>query len=85
MSYPLDSSMKKLNPLFRLAAISGVEAAISFHIRRGDDLNARDTNGATPLILAAARKNKGAIKLLIDAGANPPLVDAKGMDALAYD
>jgi RNA polymerase primary sigma factor len=76
--------MKKLNPLFRLAAISGVEAAISFHIRRGDDLNARDTNGATPLILAAARKNKGAIKLLIDAGANPTLVDPKGMDALAY-
>ena len=84
MSYPLDSSMKKLNPLFRLAAISGVEAAISFHIRRGDDLNARDTNGATPLILAAARKNKGAIKLLLDAGANPALVDPKGMDALAY-
>lgn len=79
-----NSILRKLNPLLRLAAISGVEAALTFHILRGDDLDARDSNGATPLILATTRKNKGAVRLLLDAGVNPTLVDLKGMDALAY-
>ncbi|WP_159077855.1 sigma-70 family RNA polymerase sigma factor [Dickeya dadantii] len=76
--------MGKLNPLLRLAAISGVEAAITFHILRGDDLDARDSSGSTPLILAASRRNSGAVRLLLDAGANPTLVDPEGMNALAH-
>ncbi|EKN4894993.1 TPA: sigma-70 family RNA polymerase sigma factor [Yersinia enterocolitica] len=80
----MDSIVGKLNPLLRLAAISGVEAAVTFHILRGDDLDARDSSGSTPLILAASRKNSGAVRLLLDAGANPMLVDPKGMNALAY-
>lgn len=80
----LDSTVGNLNPLLRLAAISGVEAAITFHILRGDDLDARDKSGSTPLILAAARKNCGVVRLLLDAGANPTLVDPKGMNALAH-
>lgn len=81
---PLGSTAKKLNPLLRLAAISGVKAAVKFHINRGDNLDARDGSGATPLILAAARKKKEAVRLLINAGANPTYVDLKGKDALAY-
>lgn len=80
----MDSPVRKLNPLLRLAAISGVETAIKLHIRRGDDLNARDGSGATPLILAAGRRRKGAVRLLMDAGANPTLADLSGMDALAH-
>lgn len=78
------SPVGKLNPLLRLAAISGVETAIKLHIRRGDDIDARDSGGATPLILAAARKRKGAVRLLLEAGANPLLTDSGGMDALAH-
>ena len=80
----MDSPVRKLNPLLKLAAISGVETAIKLHIRRGDDLDARDGSGATPLILASARRRKGAVRLLLDAGANPTLADEKGMDALAH-
>lgn len=80
----MDSPARKLNPLLRLAAISGVETAIKLHIRRGDDLDARDGSGATPLILAAGRRRKGAVRLLLDAGANPALADLSGMDALAH-
>lgn len=80
----LDNIVRKLNPLLRLAAISGVEEAIAFHIRRGDDLDAQDSSGATPLILAASKKNIGVVRLLLEAGASPQLVDLKGMDALSY-
>ena len=80
----MDSPVRKLNPLLRLAAISGVETAIKLHIRRGDDLDARDGSGATPLILAAGKRRRGAVGLLLDAGANPTLADQSGMDALAH-
>nr|WP_199066538.1 ankyrin repeat domain-containing protein [Chromobacterium sp. ASV5] len=80
----MNNPVRKLNPLLRLAAISGVETAIKVHIRRGDDLNARDGAGATPLILAAGRRRVGVVKLLLDAEANPALADQNGMDALAH-
>lgn len=78
------SPVRKLNQLLRLAAISGVETAIKLHIRRGDDLDARDSSGATPLILAAGRRRKGVVRLLLDAEANPMLVDQSGMNALDH-
>lgn len=80
----MDSPLRKLNPLLRLAAISGVETAIKLHIHRGDDLDARDGSGATPLILAAGRRRRGAVRLLLEAGADPLLADRSGMDALAH-
>jgi RNA polymerase primary sigma factor len=80
----VDSPATKLNPLLRLAALSGVETAIRLHIRRGDDLNARDAAGATPLILAAAKRRSAVVRLLLAAGANPKLTDLRGMDALAH-
>lgn len=74
---------KSLNSLFRMAIIAGVETAVRLHVRRGDDLDARDGNGMTPLMLAASR-NKGAIcTLLLSSGADPALVDPSGRDALA--
>lgn len=74
----------KLNPLLRMATIAGVEVAVKLHIARGDDLDARDGGGATPLMLASARRKKGVVQLLLAAGANPELLDPEGKDALAY-
>ncbi len=73
---------RPLNRLLRMAVLAGAELAVRMHIRRGDDLDARDRDGMTPLMLAAA-KNKAAICiLLLDSGADPSLTDPSGRDAL---
>lgn len=80
----MGSTVAKLNPLLRMATIAGVEVAVKLHIARGDDLDARDGAGATPLMLASARKKNGIVRLLLAAGAKPELLDPEGRTALAY-
>lgn len=70
-----------LSRFFRMAIVAGVESAVRLHIERGDDLNARDAGGQTPLMLAAARNKLHICKLLLGAGADPLLADPKGQNA----
>ena len=72
-----------LNQLLKMAVVAGVETAVRLHIRRGDDLNARDGAGLTPLMLAASRNKANICRLLLDAGVIPELVDHSGRNALA--
>lgn len=76
--------MSKLNPFLRLAIVSNALTALNFHIQRGDDLNGKDNSGSTPLILATIRKNTEAVRLLLNAGADPALVDQNGKNAMTY-
>lgn len=62
--------------------MAGVEAAVQVHIDRGDDLDARDDKGQTPLMLSAARNKSAICKLLLAAGANAELLDPSGRNAL---
>lgn len=62
--------------------MAGVKSAVQIHINRGDDLNARDANGMTPLMLAAVRNKPTICRLLLDAGADPGLVDQTGKTAM---
>lgn len=71
-----------LSQFLRMAAVAGVESAVQVHIDRGDDLNARDGKGQTPLMLAAARNKTAVCKLLLSAGADAHLLDAMGRNAL---
>lgn len=70
-----------LNRLLKIAAANGVENAIKVHIKKGDDLNARDEMGKTPLMIAARSKQTNACKLLLENGADPLLLDLEGKDA----
>lgn len=63
--------------------MAGIESAIRIHIDRGDDLNARDGSGLTPLMLSASRNKPAICKLLLDAGADDSLLDPSGKTALA--
>ncbi len=72
-----------LSRFLRIAVIAGVESAVQIHINRGDDLNARDDKGQTPLMLSAARNRASVCKLLLAAGADAELLDPVGRDALS--
>lgn len=61
--------------------VGGVEAAVSLHIDRGDDVNARDDRGLTLLMLAAAKNRARICRLLLDSGADPWASDPSGNDA----
>lgn len=74
---------RPLSQFLRMAVVAGVESAVRIHIDRGDDLNARDGNGMTPLMLSAARNKPAICRLLLDAGADHCLVDPSGKTAQA--
>lgn len=80
----MGNSVVKRNLLLHMAAVAGVEIAVKLHVTRGDDLDARDSGGATPLMLASARRKKGVVRLLLVAGANPNLLDFEGRGAIVY-
>lgn len=73
---------RPLNRLLKIAVFAGAEAAVRVHISRGDDLDARDTDGLTPLMLAASKNKDGVCTLLISSGADLTLTDPSGRDAL---
>jgi len=71
-----------MNPLLKIAVSNGVEAAIKVHIAKGDDLNARDGAGNTPLMIAAKKSQTNTCRLLLENGADPLLMDLSGKDAV---
>jgi RNA polymerase primary sigma factor len=75
--------VQPLNQLLKMAVVAGVEVAVRLHIRRGDNLNACDSAGLTPLMLAASRNKANICRLLLEAGVNHDLVDHFGRNALA--
>ena len=80
-----DMSVQDASPLsrfLRMAVMAGVENAVQIHIDRGDNLNARDDKGQTPLMLSAARNKAAICKLLLAAGADAALLDPSGRNAL---
>jgi RNA polymerase primary sigma factor len=83
VSAPPTVEANTLNRLLRMAAVNGVENAVRIHIDRGDDINARDHNGLTPLMLAAARNKSAVCQILLDSGAESDLTSPSGQDALA--
>ena len=78
----MESTMS-LNPLFRLAVLSGAMDAVEMHIRRGEDLNAKDGNGQTALMLGVSRGHFEMCRQLLRAGADITIRDNEGNDAIS--
>lgn len=64
------------------AAAAGDIKKIEEFIGRGADINARNANAETPLIVAAKNKKKKALKLIADKGADLNAADDKGISPL---
>lgn len=65
------------------AAAKGLASRIDDLVVAGADPDERDENGRTPLIVAAFRQEKAAVKALLDAGANANALDNDSFDALS--
>jgi RNA polymerase primary sigma factor len=74
--------MRPLSKFLKMAVVAGVEKAVRLHIDRGDDLNARDDDGLTPLMLSAVKNRAAICRLLLDAGADTELHDPSGNRAI---
>ena len=72
-----------LSMLLRMAVLAGVQEAVRLRVRIGDDVNAVDAKGRTPLILAASKGHAEICTLLLESGADPHVADAAGETALA--
>lgn len=75
---------KTLSPLLKVAIKAGVVDAVKLQIERGALLNAVDSAGLSPLMLAAIFKQPDIFQYLIEAGASLELTDSKGMSAIDY-
>lgn len=66
------------------AATGGHTAVLSLLLDNHAYIDAASPNGSTPLMMAARYGTNEAVKLLIDAGADPTLKNAQGLTAIDF-
>lgn len=66
------------------AAFAGHKDVAQLLIENGADVNARSTNGSSPLMMAAREGREDVVGLLLGAGADPGIRNDRGDDALAW-
>lgn len=65
------------------AVVMGGESDVRETIAFGKFVDQRDSNGFTPLMVAALRREAGMARMLLEAGANPRPVGAGGQSAMS--
>jgi len=72
-----------VNALFKMAVVSGVTNAVRVHVSRCSDLNSTDEKGMSLLMIAAVKGHGETCRLLLEAGADPFMVNREGASALS--
>jgi RNA polymerase primary sigma factor len=67
-----------VDSLLKIAAVNGLASSLRARLKRGCDVNGCDDKGRTPLMLAALHGHLDVCRVLLDAGADPHLVDLQG-------
>ncbi|XP_070608592.1 fibronectin type 3 and ankyrin repeat domains protein 1 [Erythrolamprus reginae] len=78
---PRDSGIE-WTPLFRLCALSGKTDVAIILINAGADVNVKDKDGKTPLMVAALNNHEDLVALLLEKGADPDIKNEFGKGAL---
>ncbi|XP_049646410.1 fibronectin type 3 and ankyrin repeat domains protein 1 [Suncus etruscus] len=69
-------------PLMRVSAVSGNQAVASLLIDAGADVNKRDKDGKTPLMVAVLNNHEELVQLLLDRGADASVKNEFGKGVL---
>ncbi|XP_073740780.1 fibronectin type 3 and ankyrin repeat domains protein 1 isoform X1 [Callorhinus ursinus] len=69
-------------PLMRVSAVSGNQSAASVLIEAGADVNMRDKDGKTPLMVAVLNNHEALVQLLLDKGADASVKNEFGKGVL---
>jgi len=72
---------KRIPPLVRMAALTGVDATIRAFLQKGGSPDTTDEEGRSILQIAAAKGHVSVCRLLLEAGATPLIKDNRGVDA----
>ncbi|MDB5797361.1 MAG: ankyrin repeat protein 17-like isoform [Paucimonas sp.] len=79
-----DSDKRNWRSALTLACELGANEAVQILLEHRADINRRDRDGVTPLITAVRHRRKKTVKLLLERGANPVVVDDYGHTARQY-
>lgn len=71
-------------PLVNVAAAAGRTDNLRLLLDKGADINARDRDGQTPLMLAAKASRRETVRFLLERGADADAVDQEGNRALEH-
>ncbi|GLH15749.1 E3 ubiquitin-protein ligase mind-bomb [Gryllus bimaculatus] len=79
----IDAQDSHGNTALHVATSNNRARVVEYLLNAGDDANARDHRGATPLHLAVASDPSGhLVRMLLDAGARPDIADDQGRTPL---
>lgn len=76
-----DAGSTQMKALFRFSVLSGSVQSVELHLNRGEDIEARDDRGMTPLMLAASRGYREVCLRLMRAGADLTACNKDGQTA----
>ncbi|KAM9617490.1 LOW QUALITY PROTEIN: fibronectin type 3 and ankyrin repeat domains protein 1 [Trichechus inunguis] len=65
-------------PLMRVSAVSGNQKVASLLIEAGADVNVKDKDGKTPLMVAVLNNHEALVRLLLDKGADASIKNEPG-------
>ncbi len=71
-----------MNPLLKMAVLSGATRAVELHLGKTADINIKDDKGMTLLMYAAMKGHSETCKMLLEAGADPYMENHERKTAL---
>lgn len=84
MGFNLDSYPSDNEPILTVSVRANKSKITTLLLRSGANPNVTDSNGTTPLMVAAVKGNLDFVKLLVKYGANPNIKSSKGFLALDF-